>query len=82
MAGLKSTGRQSHAAHFTDHLDCNERNALRVLLLTENGLADLRHALSIHTIRILSDAEYKTGCAHRGTTADLFDKHRHAVAPR
>jgi hypothetical protein len=76
MAVKQNTSR-NHATQFIHHLKPNERNALRVLLLTKTGLADLRAALGTQTMRVLSRAEVATGHAMRGTTVELFRNHTH-----
>lgn len=75
MATHHSKSARNHAGQFVAHLKSNERNALRVLLLTKSGLADLREALGTVHMRVLSEAEIATGHARRGTTISLFRNH-------
>jgi hypothetical protein len=72
---VKQNSSRNHATQFINHLKSNERNALRVLLLTKSGLADLRKALGTESARVLSQAEVATGLARAGRTIDLFHNH-------
>jgi hypothetical protein len=79
MAGFKSTAK-NHAEHFLTELNPNTRNALRHLLLSESGVIDLRIALGISRVRVVSVNDERTACACQGNTVSLFDKHvRHAA---
>jgi len=64
--------KRSHAHQFINQLTKNERNSLRILLLTKSGLADLREALDLQHMRVVSIEQERTGHALRGTTAELF----------
>lgn len=68
MANRNST----HAHHFVQQLNPNERNSLRVLLLTKSGLTDLREALGLQHMQVVSVEQECFGHAVRGTTAKLF----------
>ena len=60
--------------HFLTELKPSERNALRHVLLSESGLLDLRIALGIHRVRVISLHDERTVHALKGTTASLFGK--------
>lgn len=64
--------KRTHAHQFIDHIKPNERNALRVILLTKMGLAELRDALGTQKMRVIPIAEERTGHARKGTTIELF----------
>ena len=60
--------------HFLTVLKPSERNAHRHVLLSESGLLDLRIALGIHRVRVVSLHDERTAHALKGTTASLFGK--------
>ena len=64
--------RRTHAHHFIKQLNRNERNALRVILLTDGGLGDLREALGTQRMQRVPVERQRTEAAMRGTTAELF----------
>ena len=64
--------RRSHASQFTQGLTRSERNALRVILLQRDGLAELREALGIEHMKVATVAEQRTAHAVAGTTVELF----------
>ncbi len=66
----------SHARQFINQLNPNERNSLRVLLLTKSGLADLREALGVQHMKVVSVDQKRTAHAIQGTTAELFQEVR------
>jgi len=81
MSLPKLTHARTHAEHFLSELNPNTRNALRHLLLSESGLLDLRVALGIHRVRVISISDERTVHAVKGTTASLFNRHtRHTAA--
>jgi hypothetical protein len=62
----------THAHHFIGQLNPNERNSLRILLLTKSGLADLREALGLEHMKVVPVDQKRTAHAIQGTTAELF----------
>ena len=70
----KHAHQRRHADYFLQQLNANERNALRAILLTERGLDDLRHALGIKRVRVVTENERRTALAEQGRTAELFKK--------
>jgi hypothetical protein len=64
--------RRSHAHQFTTSLTRSERNALRVILLHKDGLAELREALGIEHMRVSPLPEQRTALAVAGKTVELF----------
>jgi hypothetical protein len=78
-AVIKNSKRCSNfSEHLLSELKPSERNALRHVLLSESGLLDLRIALGIHRVRVISLHDERTAHALKGTTASLFGKN-HAV---
>lgn len=64
--------RRSHSHYFVKQLNCNERNALRVILLHRDGLRDLSAALGILQIRVAPLAEQRTSLAVAGKASEPF----------
>lgn len=59
-----------HSKQFVDSLTPNQRNALRVLIVTE--LRALRHALQMSNVVELTEADRKIALAKQGRTVELF----------
>jgi hypothetical protein len=72
---------RSHASQFLTSLSKNQRNALRVLLMQNTGLADLRDTLGIQKMQIVPVTEQRTAHALAGTTAKLFEWNTDAPNP-
>jgi hypothetical protein len=72
---------RSHAGQFLTSLSKNQRNALRVLLMQNTGLADLREALGIQKMQIVPVTEQRTAHALAGTTAKLFEWNVEVLSP-
>jgi hypothetical protein len=62
---------KSHAAEFVSALPRNSRNALRVILASEQGAAKLRVALGMGE-GAMTNPDRATGLARAGRTIDLF----------
>ncbi|HYM76121.1 MAG TPA: hypothetical protein VE377_09110 [Candidatus Dormibacteraeota bacterium] len=78
MAVPKHTATQTaktHAAHFCESLSPSQRNALRTIMHHEGACSELKHALGIQKVYVVSEHSRRTGKAMQGRTIDLFTRH-------
>lgn len=71
MADKKLTAK-THTQNFCESLSPSQRNALRTIMHRAEACADLKHALGIQKVRVISEHTRRTGKALVGRTIDLF----------
>lgn len=66
---------KTHAQHFCDSLSASQRNALRTIMYRDGACAQLKHALGLHKVHVVTEHARRTGKAMQGRTIDLFTHH-------